>query len=198
MGSRFAEDNRTLTAVTHRICCADSVVKRLNPRVFARKSVGGRLKGRFIASAVLASLLYGLKFCAFGKRDLRCLDGFYLRLVKRVMHLPHDFHLSYAEAEARSGVPRPSLHLTKDRLRWTGHALRSDEKVLTEVLLFVPEGGRRGRGRPRLRFYDTVKADLNARGIVVNARQQDQFWRIVANLAADRKKWRSDIVEKQV
>ena len=198
LGSRFAEDNRTLTAITHRICCADSVVKRLNPRVFARKSVGGRLKGRFIASAVLASLLYGLKFCAFGKRDLRCLDGFYLRLVKRVMHLPHDFHLSYAEAEARSGVPRPSLHLTKDRLRWTGHALRSDEKVLTEVLLFVPEGGRRWRSRPRLRFYDTVKADLNARGVVINARQQEQFWWVVAKLAAEMKKWRSDIVEKQV
>ena len=35
LGSRFADDNRTLTAVTHRICCADSVVKRLNPRVFS-------------------------------------------------------------------------------------------------------------------------------------------------------------------
>ena len=118
------------------------------------------MKGRFIASAVLASLLYGLKYCAFGKRDLRCLDGFYLRLVKRVMHLPHDFHLSYAEAEARSGVHRPSLHLTKDRLRWTGHALRSDEKVLTEVLLFVPEGGRRVRGRPRLDFMIQLKRTL--------------------------------------
>ena len=44
----------------------------------------------------------------------------------------------------------------------------------------------------------TVKADLNARGVVINALQQEQFWRVVANLAADRKKWRSDIVEKQV
>ena len=51
----------------------------------------------------------------------------------------------------------------------------SDEKVLLEVMLFIPEGGRRGRGRPRLRFYDTVKADLSVRGVVVNARQQEDF-----------------------
>ena len=196
LGSRFVEDNRTLAAVTHRIFCAESVVKRLNRRVFSRKGVGALLKGRFIASAVLASLLYGLKFCAFGKRDLRRLDGFYLRLVKRVLHLPYDFHLSYVDAEARSGVSRPSLHLARDRLRWTGHALRSDDTVLSEVLQFVPEGGRRRRGRPRLRYYDTLKADLSARCVIVNACKQEDFWRVVTRLAADRKKWRNDIVEK--
>ena len=143
LGSRFAEDGSTLAAVKHRVCCAESVVKRLNSRVFHRRAVGGHLKGRFVSSAVFASLLYGLQYCAFSKRDQRCLDGFYLRLVKRILHLPHDFHLSYVEAENRTGVKRPSLRLAKERLWWTGHALRSDEKVLSEVLMFVLEGGRR-------------------------------------------------------
>ena len=88
------------------------------------------------------------------------------------------------------------MRLAKERLRWTGHALRSDDKVLSEVLLFIPEGGRCGRGRPRLRFYDTVKADLNARDIIINAKQQEDFWPIVAARAADRNKWRADVVEK--
>ena len=191
LGSRFTEDICTLVAVLHRVCCADSVVKRLNPRVFCRREVVSHLNGRF-----LKSLLYGLQYCAFSKRDLRCLDGFYLRLVKRILHLPHDFHLSYIEAETRTGVKRPSLRLAKERLRWTGHALRSDDKVLSEVLLFIPEGGRRGRGRSRLRFYDTVKADLNARDIIINAKRQEDFWPIVAARAADRNKWRADVVEK--
>jgi hypothetical protein len=195
LGSRFAEDNCTLAAVKHRICCADSVVKRLNPRVFCRRAVGGHLKGRFLSSAVFASLLYGLQYCAFSKRDLRCLDGLYLRLVKRILLLPHDFHLSYVEAETRTGVGRPSLRLAKERLRWTGHALRSGDKVLSEVLSFIPESGRRSRGRPRLRFYDTVKADLNARDIIIDARRQEDFWSIVAARAADREQWRADVVE---
>ena len=104
LGSRFTEDGSTLAAVKHHVCCAESVVERLNPRVFRRRAVGGHLKGRFVSSAVFASLLYGLQYCAFSKRDQRCLDGFYLRLVKRILRLPHDFHLSYVEAETRTGV----------------------------------------------------------------------------------------------
>ena len=88
------------------------------------------------------------------------------------------------------------MRLAKDRLRWTGHALRSEEKVLSEVLLFVPEGGRRDRGRPRLRFYDTLKGDLNARDIIIIAKRQEDFWPIVAARAADRDKWRAEVVEK--
>ena len=139
LGSRFAEDGRTLAALKHRICCAETVVTRLNRRVFGRRSVEGKLKGQFVSSAVFASLLYGLQYCAFSKSDQRCLDGYYLRLVKRILHLPHDYHMSYVEAENRIGVERPSLRLAKERLRWSGHALRSE--VLSEVVTFVPESG---------------------------------------------------------
>ena len=52
LGSRFAEDGSTLSAIKHRICCAKSVVECLNARVFCRRSVSNSLKGRFISSAV--------------------------------------------------------------------------------------------------------------------------------------------------
>ena len=194
LGSLFAEDNNTLTAVKHRICCAESIVKRLNPRVFARRSIESRLKGQFISSAVFASLLYGLQYCAFGKRELRCLDGYYLRLAKRVLHLPFDFHLSYSEARERLGVERPSTGLRKERLRWTGHALRCIDTVLYEVLTFIPEGGYRGRGWPRRRFYDTVKEDLESRNICVAARKQVDFWADLKVRAENREEWRTSIV----
>ena len=116
--------------------------------------------------------------------------------MKRILHLPHDFHLSYFEAENRTGVRRPSLRLAEERLRWTGHALRSDDQILSEVLSFVPEGGQRGRGRPRLRFYDTVKADLKSRDIFIDAKRQEDFWPIVAARAADRVNWRTAVVDK--
>ena len=77
-----------------------------------------------------------------------------------------------------------------DRARPSG-----DDTVLTEVLVFVPEGGRRSRGRPRLRFYDTVKSDLIARSIAVTAKLQKDFWPEVAARAADRKKWRVEVVD---
>ena len=191
LGSRFAEDGSTLSAIKHRICCATSVAERLNNRVFRRRSVNDRLKGRFISSAVLASLLYGLENCAIGPRDKRCLDGFFLRLAKRVMLLPYNYHLSYQEAEKRLGVARPSYHLSKARMRWVGHAMRSEDTVLFEVLTFVPVGGARGRGRPRRRFIDTFRADLTDRHVVLNERDHHQFWTTVSTMSSDRKSWKS-------
>ena len=61
-------------------------------------------------------------------------------------------HRAYPDAEQQLSVVRPTRRLEQERLRWTGHALRSDEDVLREVLTFVPEGGARGRGRPLRRF----------------------------------------------
>ena len=69
LGSCISEDGKTAPAIKHRICCAESVVERLNKRVFRRRSVRARLKGKFLGSAVFASLLYGLVHCALGARD---------------------------------------------------------------------------------------------------------------------------------
>ena len=66
--------------------------------------------------------------------------------------------------------------------------------ALIKVLKFTPEGGARGRGRPRLRYYDTVKMDLGAIGIIITARNQQQFWNILAASAEDRAAWQKDIV----
>ena len=193
LGSRLSEDGKTTAAVKHRICCAESVVERLNKRVFRRRSVCARLKGRFMSSAVFASLLYGLEHCALGARDQRRLDGYFLRLTKRVLQMRYDYHLSYNEAEQRLGVERPSQQLARNRLRWTGHALRSEDIVLREVLTFAPEGGVRRRGRPRLRFYDTLKADLAERDIVLPARSQDEFWTLLHEKTVDRNSWKKTV-----
>ena len=197
LGSRIAEDGNTLVAVKHRICCAESVVKRLNDRIFQRRAVNSKLKGQFISTAVFASLNYGLELCAFGVRDRRCLDGFFLRLAKRVLHLRYDYHLSYQEAEQRLGIQRPSVRLTQARLRWTGHMLRSEDAVLYEALVFVPVGGARGRGRPRRRFYDTVKQDLLDRGVAIARGTPTLFWEQVAELAADRQEWQSVVLGRR-
>ena len=52
LGSGISEDGRTTAAVKHRICHAESVVERLNERVFRRRAVSPHLKG------TLSVLLY--------------------------------------------------------------------------------------------------------------------------------------------
>ena len=198
LGSLFSEDGSTLAAIKHRICCAETIVKRLNPRVFRRRAVSNQLKGKFVNTAVFASLLYGLQYCAAGKREHRCLDGYFLLLAKRVMRLPHDFHLAYAVAEQRLGVHRPSILLGKERVRWIGHVMRSEDAILREVLSFIPEGGARGRGRPRRRFFDTIKDDLALRNFTPPTTPKEAFWASIAAEAEDRVTWRTNMVNANV
>ena len=100
------------------------------------------------------------------------------RLAKRVLQLRYDNHLSYEEEEQGLGVEQPSQQLARSRLRWIGHALRRDD--------IVHEGGARRRVRLRLRFYDTLKADLAERNAVPHARNQNKFWRLLQEMTADR------------
>ena len=65
--------------------------------------------------------------------------------------------------------------------------------MLTKVLTFTTEGASQGRGRSRLRD-DTVKMDLNDRGIVIPAGHQGQFWQLLMERAEIRNAWRDDIV----
>ena len=41
----------------------------------------------------------------------------------------------------------------------TGHIQRHDELIANELLLWEPQHGTRGRGRPPLTFVDTIRGD---------------------------------------
>jgi len=71
-----------------------------------------------------------------GIRDRRCLDSYFLGLAKPIMHMRFDYHMLYVEAEEHLGVCRSSLLIAKERLRWVGHVLWSEDSVLRKVLHF--------------------------------------------------------------
>ena len=70
----------------------------------------------------------------------------------------------------------------KSRLRWYGHVERMEDFRLPKKVLYSDINGRRNRGRPRRRFLDSVKCDLNERGLE---------WGVeTSRLALDRVAWR--------
>jgi len=94
--------------------CRNSSATSEQSCFLSRRSVSDILKGHFLESAVFSLLLYGLEHCVMGIRDRRFLDGYFLRLAKRIMHMRFDYHLSFVEAEERLGVCRPSLRIAED------------------------------------------------------------------------------------
>ena len=61
----------------------------------------------------------------------------------------------------RAGLPSMEDMLIQMNLRWLGHVERMDHQRPPRQLLYLQLcEGKRSRGRPRLRFKDTVKRNL--------------------------------------
>ena len=72
------------------------------------------------------------------------------------------------------------------RLRWAGHVIHQDDDDLSRRVLLSEPGGKRPRGRPRLRWEDGVEEDV--------ARLGCRNWKVVA---LNREGWRKLLKEAQ-
>ena len=75
-----------------------------------------------------------------------------------------------------------NMKVAGSRMRWTGHVRRMGEDRLSKKAWKGDEGGRRRRRRPKLRWKDCVKRDLERAGM------NGQEWKTTAE---DRGKWRT-------
>jgi hypothetical protein len=87
--------------------------------------------------------------------------------------------------ELRRGIVEESLRETveKSRLRWFGHVKRMEDVRIPRRMSEIRMNGRRPRGRPRRRWIDEVKRDVEARGIQWRYVEEEELWR-------DRRRWR--------
>jgi hypothetical protein len=72
------------------------------------------------------------------------------------------------------------------RLRWAGHFIRQDDDDLSRRILLSEPGGKRPRGRARLRWEDCVKDDAAKLGC--------RNWTVVA---LNREGWRKHLREAE-
>ena len=87
-----------------------------------------------------------------------------------------------AELRELSRLPPITDFIRAQRLRWAGHVARMEDGSLAKEITRGRPFGRRPPGRPRLRWEDKVKADLQLLGVA----DPDQWW----TLALDRRRWR--------
>ena len=78
------------------------------------------------------------------------------------------------------------MKVAGSRMRWAGHVQRMSEDRLSKRAWKAEEGGRRRRRRPKLRWKDCVKRDIERAGT------KGQEWKTIAE---DRGRWRELIMK---
>ena len=97
------------------------------------------------------------------------------------------YKMTNKEILERIGPPSMEDLLIRKNLRWTGHLMRmSPDRLPKQILYYQLSSGHRKRGRPRLRFKDTIKKNLKLRYIKTDSwtslSQQRDKWRAVVKL----------------
>ena len=185
LGSTISSDGCIDVEIQRRMAKASASFGRLRQRLWNNHHVSMRVKGNIYRAIVLCILLYGAEAWTVYRRQVKKLHAFMMRHLRSIMKINWMDKVTNKEILERTGLPSMEHLLIRKNLRWTGHLMRmSSDRLPKQVLYSQMSSGHRKRGRPRLRFKDTIKRNLKMRDIQIDS------W---TSLSQQRDKWRATV-----
>ena len=185
LGSTISSDGCIDDEIQRRMAKASASFGRLRQRLWNNHHVSMRVKGKIYRAIVLSTLLCGAEAWTVYRRQVKKLHAFMMRHLRSIMRITWMDKVTNKEILERTGLPSMEDLLIRKNLRWTGHLMRmSPERLPKQVLYSQLSSGQRKRGRPRLRFKDTIKRNLKLRDIKIDS------W---TSLSQQRDKWRATV-----
>ena len=129
-------------------------------------------------TVIRPTLLYGCETWPMSVKDERRMATTEMRMVRWAMGVSLLEHRRNEEILEEAKVEQIATVMRRRRLEWFGHVKRRDKTENIRAVVEMKMEGKRPRGRPQLRWKDTVKRDMKA-------------WSIKEEWATDHEKWRS-------
>ena len=86
-------------------------------------------------------------------------------------------HVRNEEIGEKMGIENIAVRCVKARLRWLGHVKRRDDEYSGRRAMEMVPPEKRRRGRPKLRWMDCVRKDLEAMGTREEEALSRETWR---------------------
>ena len=131
-----------------------------------------KLKIRLFVATVESILLYGSETWTLTESLKKKIDGCYTRMLRMALNI--DWRLHLTNREVYGTLPRATMKIQERRMRLAGHIHRHPELVAHDVLLWEPNHGTRGRGRPALTYVDSLRTDTG----LTDVGEMEDLWRI--------------------
>ncbi|XP_068739254.1 uncharacterized protein [Montipora capricornis] len=140
---------------------ASAVFGNVRKRLWNNRHVSISVKCKVYRATVLATLLYGAETWTVYRMQVKNLHAYMMRHLRAIMNISWKHKITNIEVLNRAGLPSMEDMLIQMNLRWLGHVERMDHARLPRQLLYSQLcEGKCNQGRPRLRFKDTVKRNL--------------------------------------
>ena len=166
LGSLITSDGKVGTELSRRLGAARAEFETLS-RVWSHSTLDNVRKLRIFDACVVSKLLYCLHTSFLNKQELRRLDAFQARCLRKILRIPHSY-ISRVSNECvlqRAGSKPLSNALLRRQLLFLGHVARKPGDDPVRLTVFRPFSHdlalstfRRRRGRPRKTWCSEIHA----------------------------------------
>ena len=185
LGSTLNKSANIDDEIAARLAKASSAFGRLREKVWDRRGITTDTKIKVYKAVVLPTLLYGCESWTVYAKHARKLNSFHMRCLRKILRIKQEDRVPDTEVQERAAAESVFAILKRSQLRWAGHVCRMDDTRIPRKLLYGELSvGSRNRGRPKLRYKDTLKATMKECNI------DPDTWE---ELAQNRTNWRSQV-----
>ena len=148
-----------------------------------KSNLTATLKRNFFRAVVESVLLYGSEAWTLTKKLERKLDGTYTRMLRVVFNISWKLHLN---KKLYGNIPTLSKTIRESRTRFAGHCFRSENEIISGVLMWMPAHGFTKRGRPKRNYIKQLTDDT---GLTVEeaktAMKDRNIWKKIVEYARE-------------
>ena len=187
LGSMITEDSRCENEIRQRIGIAKNAFGKMK-NVLTNRHVRIETRIRVIKAYIWATLLYGCETWTINKDMERKLEAFEVWCWRRIMRVSWMERRTNDSIFEEIGKERELLRTIRRRqMRFLGHVMRREQ--LENLSLTGRVSGRRGRGRPRVKYMDGLKRAMGGglrTGEVLQMTRDREVWKsVIANVFND-------------
>lgn len=182
LGILISSQNSEEPEINNRINQANKSMYACN-KILTSKILSRQTKFKVYHTIIRPVLLYGAETWILNKKEERKLIVFENKILRKIFGPVNDNgewrirHNEEIRNLYRDYDYDITAHARVRRLRWAGHVLRRDVGTLLKEVGEGQPNGRRPPGRPKRRWWDSVKTDIVRAGAEIEEAYDRERWR---------------------
>ncbi|XP_048006510.1 uncharacterized protein LOC125241869 [Leguminivora glycinivorella] len=136
-----------------------------------------KLKDLVYKSIIRPVLTYGSETWAMKQEHVRSVQVTEMKMLRWMCGVTRLDRIRNEHVRGSLGVRDIADKLQESRLRWYGHVKRRPPEYIGNVAMDLSIAGSRGRGRPKMRWADTIAKDMRACDVSVDDTSDRAKWK---------------------